>query len=524
MTTFSKMTQNTTLKLSTNTPDSQFAIHWEYDLDKHQYVYIDKAVVNLFGFSVDQWKSKQFRKKHIHEDDRDWVMSIPGNEKEFSKEYRIVSNDGEAVWVRDNITVVRFPGLPTKLHGYMTDITDQKVVESAMQMLAQGSPDDVDNAFFHQCLENVASVYDAKYAFIGILNEDKKSVKTLSVWANGKLADNFEYDLEHTPCQDVLRLTKELIPTGVTELYPKDELLIQMGVDSYFGTPLTPSNQEMTGLLAILDDKPMQLTSWTAPVLSLFASRIAVELKKREQHLALKEMMEKAQAANRAKTEFLANMSHELRTPMHAILGFSSHGLNKTDNAPRHKLNEYFNHINTSATSLMSLLNDLLDLSKLEAGKMIVEKKQCTIHNLISACIEEQRLQIEEKNINIDYESNNPDTLVHCDPSKLSQVINNLLSNAIKFSPKSSKIIIRVEDQENSSCLSISDEGPGIPENELATIFDKFVQSSRTNTGAGGTGLGLAICKEIIDAHNGTIWAKNKSPIGTTFLVRIPYN
>lgn len=504
---------------------SSQSIHWEYDAINEQYLHIDKSICNLTGHSLENWKSSQFRHKHIHEDDKDWAITFPEYETTFEKEYRIKSASGKIIWVRDTITVVKQPGLPYRYHGYMTDISDQKAVENAMQTLAIGASDDEDNVFFEECVKNISNVYSAKYAFIGILSEDKLRVKTLAVWANGELADNFEYDLKHTPCEDVLCMKKELIPTNVAGLYPKDELLVQMGVDSYFGTPLTPVKSEMTGLLSILDDEPMHLTSWTAPVLSLFASRISVELKKREQNTYLKQMMKESQAASIAKSEFLANMSHELRTPMHSILAFSDLGLRQHENAPRDKLGDYYSNIKNSASNLMLLINDLLDLSKLESGTTELIKEKSCLYKLTLNCIEEQRLSIETKKLTVTTTKDEIST-GYFDRNKIGQVIRNLLSNAIKFSPNGSNINIKIFnsiiDHQNVIGFNIKDEGPGIPTNETESIFEKFIQSSLTKNGAGGTGLGLAISKEIIQLHHGNIRINQQPNSGASFEFTFP--
>ena len=502
------------------------SIQWEYDPAEDRYLHIDKTITQLTGYSLEEWISPCFRETHIHEDDRDWATSAPDDENTFEKEYRIKSKSGDVIWVRDTITVVKEPGLPTHLHGNMTNISDQKAVENAMQMLATGVVDDDDDQFFYECVQNIANVYNAKYTLIGILSEDKLSIKTLAVWADGQLANNFEYDLLHTPCADVLCEAKELIPANVTKLYPKDELLISMGVESYFGTPLTPVNQEMTGLVAILDDKPMKLTSWTAPVLSLFSSRIATELKKREQNTTLKHMMKEAQAANIAKSEFLANISHELRTPMHGILAYSEFGEKKFSEAPREKLGKYYSNINSSANRLMLLINDLLDISKLESGKVNLNKECNRLHQLALVCIKDQKPSIKKKNLNIEVSEEKDLNTITFDKTKMSQVINNLLSNAIKYSPEGSNIIIKIFNTklnaQEAVGFTLFNEGQSIPDNELVSIFDKFIQSSLTKDGSGGTGLGLAICKEILFAHNGGIWAKENIKNGASFEFNLP--
>jgi PAS domain S-box-containing protein len=228
--------------------------------------------------------------------------------------------------------------------------------------------------------------------------------------------------------------------------------------------------------------------------------------------------------AQRAKSAFLANMSHELRTPMHSILSFSQLGLKKLETADKEKILKYFNRIQASGDRLLILLNDLLDLSKLEAGHMDLEIKTANLQLTLESCLNEQELQITDKNLQITT-SIKGICVGNFDQVRMGQVITNLLSNAIKFTPdgKSISIAITTDKSANSPtlCLSIEDEGIGIPEDELEGVFDKFIQSSKTKTSAGGTGLGLSICKEIISSHHGKIWAEH-GVNGSVFKFTIP--
>ncbi len=229
-----------------------------------------------------------------------------------------------------------------------------------------------------------------------------------------------------------------------------------------------------------------------------------------------------AETANRAKSLFLANMSHELRTPMHGILSFANFGQKKIETASKEKLKSYFDEIHESGIRLMTLLNDLLDLSKLEAGKMQYESIECDLVELAQSVSTELSAHATSKGFQIAVEKKTPDNFCACDSGRVRQVIANLVSNAIKFSTQGHPIKIELQSTDDVVRCEVINHGVGIPAPELETIFGAFIQGSKTRTGAGGTGLGLAICREIIAQHNGKIWANSELGGKTTFIFEIP--
>lgn len=252
---------------------------------------------------------------------------------------------------------------------------------------------------------------------------------------------------------------------------------------------------------------------------------------RKHNEILLLEAKELADSANKEKSQFLANMSHELRTPMHGILSFASLGLKAPDKLTVEKIEMYFTRIKLSGERLLVLINGLLDLSKLEAGKMEVDFKNCNLISIIQMSIEEQQARLDDLNIKINFEHNNTSGMCICDPIMIQQVITNLLSNAIKFTLDGKQIDIAIsEDQIKGNhdtlipafLFTIKDKGNGIPHKELENIFKSFIQSSRNSSNAGGTGLGLSICKEIIKLHGGKIWAENHKDGGAIFKFLIP--
>ncbi len=231
-----------------------------------------------------------------------------------------------------------------------------------------------------------------------------------------------------------------------------------------------------------------------------------------------------AERANEAKSEFLANMSHELRTPMHAILSFAEFGRSEVETVEREELKKYFGKIETSGNRLLQLLNNLLDISKLESGKMNFNFKSNNIETPLNSVLGELQKLLDNKKLRVSVNKQEPKMTGYFDNHKTVQIFYNLISNAIKFSPQGGfiKIDFKYTQGGNFLLTSVSDQGVGIPDDEVETIFDKFVQSSKTKSGAGGTGLGLSIVKEIILGHGGDIWCKNSEYGGAIFSFTLP--
>lgn len=248
---------------------------------------------------------------------------------------------------------------------------------------------------------------------------------------------------------------------------------------------------------------------------------------RKSHELDMRRAMEEAEAANRTKSEFLANMSHEIRTPLNSILGFAELLVRNADEGDERTRRDYADTIRTSAGHLLELINNVLDLSKVEAGKMQVEHARFSPHQTIAEVVSLLRVRAAEKGVVLNYrwDSPIPETIA-TDPHRVRQLLINLVGNAIKFTEQGSVMVVAhaARDTQGSFLtLEVRDTGIGIERTKLDAIFQPFVQADSSMTRRyGGTGLGLAICRSIAAALGGQLTVDSEVGRGTIFTIRIP--
>lgn len=241
----------------------------------------------------------------------------------------------------------------------------------------------------------------------------------------------------------------------------------------------------------------------------------------REAQARTLEAKDAAERANATKTEFLANMSHELRTPLQSIIGFSELGVARSRGDGR--VQGMFSDIHAAGQRMLALVNDLLDLSRLESTVGDIRPRPMDLVPTVREVIGELGPLAAPRRVRFTLQVGEQPLPVMADGFRLEQVLRNVLANALRFSPEAGEVIVRCATPRPGECeVQIVDQGPGVPPDELESIFEAFVQSSRTKSGAGGTGLGLAICRKIMQAHGGRIVAENRPEGGAVFTITLP--
>jgi signal transduction histidine kinase/ActR/RegA family two-component response regulator len=225
--------------------------------------------------------------------------------------------------------------------------------------------------------------------------------------------------------------------------------------------------------------------------------------------------------ATRAKSEFLATMSHELRTPLNAILGFSELLTEQIGDSLTDRRKRYLRNIREAGEHLLALINDVLDLSKVEAGRLELRPERLTLARLLEPVLQSTRAAADARGVLFDADSFG-DVDVRLDPSRMRQVLFNLLSNAVKFTESGGRVAFRVRLQDAALELEIADTGIGIPADKRVRVFGMFERLNEGRSDAPGTGLGLALTKRLVELHGGSIAFESEEGRGTTFRVRVP--
>ena len=291
-------------------------------------------------------------------------------------------------------------------------------------------------------------------------------------------------------------------------------------VDLSLSSPEGPRYKRFTFFIA---DKPSDFYAF------LISDTTSIRQAQQEQNRLLGEALEQAKASNAAKTAFLSNMSHDIRTPMNAIIGFTNLALQSVHDADRTE--EYLQKIQTSSNHLLSLINDVLEMSRIESGKMELENGPCSIRELVENLTTMVAVQAADKHqqLTLDLEGL-AETDVLCDKLRLNRVLLNLLSNAVKYTPDGGRIWLTARQEAGAPDgfarfeFRVKDNGIGMSEEFAARIFDPFErEKTSTVSGIQGTGLGMAITKRIVDLMGGTIDVVTAPGQGSEFTVRLVF-
>ncbi|PYR44761.1 MAG: hypothetical protein DMF89_26960 [Acidobacteria bacterium] len=297
--------------------------------------------------------------------------------------------------------------------------------------------------------------------------------------------------------------------------------LIEAGHRALLGVPLLRED-EVIGVLAVTRKKPGEFEPEVVRLLSTLATQSALAIQNARLFLEIEDKSRQLEIASQHKSDFLANMSHELRTPLNAIIGFSEVLLERMFGEINDKQTEYLQDILESGRHLLSLINDILDLSKIEAGRMELEVTDFDLPTAVENALILVRERAMRRGIALHHAVDARLGEITGDERKLKQVLLNLLSNALKFTVAGGRIDVRAGLVDGMAEISVTDTGVGIAPADLEAVFEEFRQVGGSEKKAEGTGLGLTLCRKFVELHGGRIWVKSQVGAGSTFTFTLP--
>jgi len=278
----------------------------------------------------------------------------------------------------------------------------------------------------------------------------------------------------------------------------------------------------LIGGLIVSRNSPGEFAPEVLDLLRTFASQSALAIQNARLFQEIEDKSAQLEAASRHKSEFLANMSHELRTPLNAIIGFSEILAEKMFGDINEKQTEYLEDILESGRHLLSLINDILDLSKIEAGRMELEATDFDLPSAIDNALILVRERASRRGITLGRTIDERLGTIVGDERKVKQVLLNLLSNALKFTPEGGRIDVGARLDGEMAEVSVTDTGIGIAPTDQEAVFEEFRQVGTADKKVEGTGLGLALSRKFIELHGGRIWVTSEVGHGSTFTFTLP--
>ncbi len=506
--------------------------------------YFNETLLEYTGLTFEELQDDGWQKV-IHPEDWEnnkpiWEESM-NTGKDYETENRLMRYDGEYLWHLTRAVALKDDDGKIKMWvGSKTEIQEQRRLKDELERLVKNRTHQLQEAN-KELLQKNQEVEEAKEklmteysrslieasldSLVTINNEGKitdlnQATVDITGIAKKKLTGSnfFDYFTEPKKAREVYQ---EVFAKGSVINCPLTIRHIDGKLTDVFlnGSVYKDAQKNVVGVVIVsrdvTEEKRISTELTEAIIFAEMAAVIAEDAKRKAE-----KAQQIAENAVKSKQQFLSNMSHEIRTPMNAIIGFTKVIL-KTELTAKQK--EYLTAIRLSGNSLIVLINDILDLAKVDAGKMSFEEIPFKMSASISTMMHLFETKVQEKNIALvkEYDEAIPDTLLG-DPVRLHQIILNLVSNAVKFT-STGKITVSLRllnaDEEQATIeFTVADTGIGIPENNLDHIFENFHQASTdTSRLYGGTGLGLAIVKQLVESQGGTISVKSKINEGTAF-------
>jgi PAS domain S-box-containing protein len=489
--------------------ESSRAVPWEADVGTFRITYVGPQIEHITGFSPKDWVEKDMWPQRLHPDDR--VRIIHEGEVRAAEgidhnlEYRLIAADGRVVWIRDLVTVIKGDHGQKLLYGVMVDITDEKTREQTLR----------DSESRYRQAERVARIihWNATRGASDTWEQARLTFSETAARFFGVTPEELdlsvgEFIAGFVHADDRSRLLQETMRAA-------DERT----VDSSFEYRVMRKD----GTIATVSELGQRNYDETGRLISAFGTIQDITDRKQTEN-ALRRAQLDAEMANRAKSQFLANVSHELRTPLNAIIGFSEvmkDELMGPLGATIYK--EYSGDIHESGRHLLAIINDILDLSRVEAGQTTISESELTVEGLVESCLILVRGKANANVLTLTAELPAGLPRIVGDERLLKQALLNLLSNAVKFTPRGGSVWVKAALVKDGIDLSVIDSGIGMSAAEIEQVAKPFVQLENWLVRKyEGTGLGLSIVKAFCELHGGVLRIVSEVGKGTSTTIHLP--
>ncbi len=423
-----------------------------------------------------------------------------------------------------------YPAIPQRL---VSSVRGARTVEINMQITEGQRP----NKIFDAVAEAAAEEAGVEFVVIRMFGDSSEGFETKSFVLDGRTRTDAKFDARLTKTH-LDHLCGKADVRGDSCVFAAEVL----GEDKDF---LLPASLEWTGGSIVVtpvrrdgaiigfftagffrtDPSDSLLDVFRLYSQNLIALDFREQLKKkaRDSAKALSFTRDELEAANQLKSNFLSIVSHELRTPLTSVKAYAETLLDNVGTIDRETIKNFLVVMGEENDRVIKLVDNMLNYSSMETGHLKVEKKICSLNNMIRTTVDQMKKEFTERKVNSDVKLPRRDVRIEADPELISQLLGNLISNAVKFTPKMGSVTITLEEEASAARIVVQDTGQGIPEDQLEKIFERFHQVDASDTREfGGSGLGLAICKNIVEWHDGRIWVENVKEAGARFVVILP--
>ncbi len=394
-----------------------------------------------------------------------------------------------------------------------------QVLSDQLTAIIKGTASVTGEQFFRSLVKNLAKALKVRYAFIGILKQDTlNEIQTLAFWDGKKFMDNFVCKADDGPCESTLKKKINFYPKDIQNLFPDNSRFKTWGVESYLGARLLDSAGKATGVLVVMDDKPMDDTINAESITTIFSTRAETELERLLAMNKLSNYAKELERSNAELTSFASMASHDLGEPLRKIIAFGNRLRNRLAGSDDESVYD-INRMQVATIRMQELIEDLLNYAKVTTKAQPF--KTVDFNKIINESLLNLEGSISESNGIVNVETL---PMVEADPIQIRQLFQNLIGNALKYCEKGVVPLVHIFSQplpDNKINIFVKDNGIGFEEKYVDRIFGLF-QRLHGKSAYSGTGMGLAICKKIVERHGGTMTAESVLGKGATFIITLP--